>query len=422
MKLKPLPSLLMVVILAAGCGKGGSGSKPSAEVEAKLAAIRQAGEPVTLAEVDAWYVEPPAGENAAPLYAEAFAAVTIEDFKSPSFVTQNQRAVELLHQAAARTQCRYPIDLKAGQKASMAHLPKLKICAQLLALQAASDAAQGRVDLAVQREFDDLRLVRSLELEPTAISQLTRVRAAQAATAGLEQMLNHGGVSAADLAKLQSAFEEMEKGGSEGFARGFVGERCTIVHLFGASPQEASDAAAMMGQPIAASFFGTYRKSSTNQADFNFCLDQLSSLVAAAKLPFPEGLDALGQWDDQIREAKDKGYVIAGVMLPNFAKTLTQFASRVGEVRTGQTALAVERYRLAHGMALPASLSALVPQYVAAVPADPFDGRPIHYKKISSKGYIIYSIGPNRQDDGGIELKGDMPLRGKYDLVFAVRR
>ena len=119
---------------------------------------------MTLVELDAWYVEPPAGENAAPLYAEAFAALTIEDSKSPSFVEQNQRALELLHRAVAQSQCRFPTDLKAGQNTLLPHLPKIKLCAQLLAQDADQNTIKGKMDLAMRSVLDGLRLGRSLSI------------------------------------------------------------------------------------------------------------------------------------------------------------------------------------------------------------------------------------------------------------------
>src|ERR1035441_3788064 len=32
---------------------------------------------------------------------------------------------------------------------------------------------------------------------------------------------------------------------------------------------------------------------------------------------------------------------------------------------------------------------------------DPYDGKPLRYKKLTPKGYVVYSIGRNRVDDGG---------------------
>jgi hypothetical protein len=62
-------------------------------------------------------------------------------------------------------------------------------------------------------------------------------------------------------------------------------------------------------------------------------------------------------------------------------------------------ALAAERYRLAKGR-WPESLDALVPAFLAEVPADPFDGRPLRLRRLPD-GLVIYSVGPDRTDDGG---------------------
>jgi hypothetical protein len=62
--------------------------------------------------------------------------------------------------------------------------------------------------------------------------------------------------------------------------------------------------------------------------------------------------------------------------------------------------LAVERYRRDHAGTLPPSLQALVPQYVGAVPTDPFSGDPLVYKP-SADDYFLYSVDTNLRNDGG---------------------
>ncbi len=49
--------------------------KQSRNVEARVAAIRAKGYPITLEELDAWHPTPPPGENAADIYLQAFAAL-----------------------------------------------------------------------------------------------------------------------------------------------------------------------------------------------------------------------------------------------------------------------------------------------------------------------------------------------------------
>lgn len=67
--------------------------------------------------------------------------------------------------------------------------------------------------------------------------------------------------------------------------------------------------------------------------------------------------------------------------------------------------VAVERYKAAKG-GLPESLSVLVPEYLSAVPRDPF-GDVIRYTRLEKvdsfgRGYLIYSVGYDGKDNGGL--------------------
>jgi hypothetical protein len=94
--------------------------------------------------------------------------------------------------------------------------------------------------------------------------------------------------------------------------------------------------------------------------------------------------------------------------LPLFVRILTgdrngRWAHRYlrsrAALRCTIAALAVERYRLAHGR-WPGSLEQLVPAYLAEVPADPFVN---HQLRIVRKpdGVVVYSVGLDSKDDGG---------------------
>lgn len=68
--------------------------------------------------------------------------------------------------------------------------------------------------------------------------------------------------------------------------------------------------------------------------------------------------------------------------------------------RASVAAIAVERYRRDHQGALPGALQDLVPQYLDAVPQDPVTGGSLLFKQ-DSGAYTIYSVGPDKKDDGG---------------------
>ena len=93
----------------------------------------------------------------------------------------------------------------------------------------------------------------------------------------------------------------------------------------------------------------------------------------------------------------------------------------VAHVRLSLTALAEERWRLAHDGQVSESLADLVPTFLPAIPVDPFDGQPLRYKKLA-KGYVIYSIGEDLTDDGGKEQIPGAAKSDHYDITFTVER
>ncbi len=61
---------------------------------------------------------------------------------------------------------------------------------------------------------------------------------------------------------------------------------------------------------------------------------------------------------------------------------------------------AVRQYALEQG-APPPSLAELVPDYLGSVPDDPLGDGPLKYRPIED-GYLLYSVGRNGRDDGGV--------------------
>ena len=80
--------------------------------------------------------------------------------------------------------------------------------------------------------------------------------------------------------------------------------------------------------------------------------------------------------------------------------------------------LAVKLFKMEKGR-FPKSLDELVPQYLAEVPLDPFDLKPLRYKKRQGK-WIIYSIGPDGKDDGGVKNYVHRQAEEGADLIYEV--
>jgi hypothetical protein len=104
-------------------------------------------------------------------------------------------------------------------------------------------------------------------------------------------------------------------------------------------------------------------------------------------------------------------------------KMLTPAVSRVGQScrrHSAQTSsllvlVAVERYRLKHRK-WPDSLEALKPGLLKDIPLDPFDGKPIRYRKVAD-GVVVYSVGYDGNDDGG-NINRSRPQEAGVDLGY----
>ena len=95
-------------------------------------------------------------------------------------------------------------------------------------------------------------------------------------------------------------------------------------------------------------------------------------------------------------------------------------AGGVAYVRIAVAAAALERFRLAEGH-LPDSLDDLTPTFLDRVPLDPFDEKPVRYRKLPV-GYVLYSIGRDGQDDFDEGALGQSGSQVSADITFIVRR
>ena len=106
------------------------------------------------------------------------------------------------------------------------------------------------------------------------------------------------------------------------------------------------------------------------------------------------------------KQARPSGFIGIGIVVGIFYQTIRPDV--LVHDRTSRVAVAVERYRRAHGDALPASLNDLVPQYLDAIPQDPLSGQPLRYR-VAEDAYVVYSVGPDGKDDGGTMLRQTPP-------------
>ena len=93
--------------------------------------------------------------------------------------------------------------------------------------------------------------------------------------------------------------------------------------------------------------------------------------------------------------------LFAAIIIPNTAKATQTTAHNQTMVNEAQIVCALERYRLAHGE-YPGTLDALVPQFIEKLPHDIIGGKPLIYRPTANGKFLLYSVGWNETDDGGV--------------------
>lgn len=398
--------------------------------------------PRTLAELNAWYVEPPAGQNGATYFTQGLNVqvgnganrpqLTKDSLPPPgspvspsvrslmtSFVRANGEALRFFAQGAKFEQSRYPVDLTPGYEALLPHLPKLRSAGLLVECSAILHAEAHDGKAAADDVLTGLALARSLQAEPSLLSQQVRAALVATAVGTSERTVNRGTLPQESLTEMMNTLKKMEEfeAHGEGFNRGLAGERATWIALL-EEPSKLRQALSMPGVEIPADqkeqTFAQLDKAGLlkeQQRELDRIFEQL---MTARKAPFPARLAADKVIQDHLAEAASKKALILSVLLPGFANRSAKEAELLADLRLGSTAVALEQFRGAHNNRYPTDLSQLNPEYLLGPALDPFDGQPLRYKANGS-GYLLYSIGPDLRDDSGRRMSGK-----EGDLVFAV--
>lgn len=127
----------------------------------------------------------------------------------------------------------------------------------------------------------------------------------------------------------------------------------------------------------------------SNGAIFKNYSGHMDSLVARARQPYLEQGPPPAVPADPISE----------ILMPVFEQAGLKDLTNLTQDNLLLTALALRAYQQEQG-AYPQNLQELAPKYLSSLPADPFgQGTFVYQRKIGK--YLLYSLGPDKRDDGG---------------------
>ncbi|MBI4664550.1 MAG: hypothetical protein HY735_37635 [Verrucomicrobia bacterium] len=93
-------------------------------------------------------------------------------------------------------------------------------------------------------------------------------------------------------------------------------------------------------------------------------------------------------------------YPVTQQVMPNLLLGFESMIRNQTHQQLTLAAIAIKRHQVRTGK-LPPSLEILVPDYLATLPMDYWDGHPIRYRIIPPDAFLLYSCGKDLQDDAG---------------------
>ncbi|MCU0785255.1 MAG: hypothetical protein MUF81_14630 [Verrucomicrobia bacterium] len=315
---------------------------------------------------------------------------------------------ELREAAATRPYSRFPIeyDYEPSWGILQPHLARVKKICQLTQVRAVAKLELGQSPEAFEELKLGLRLSDSIREESILISHLVRIATTQINLQTLREGLIRHAWSDAQLAELEKYLASVNLlaeyklamrgertfsvGGLDWLRRqGFRGDP----GIFG--EEENPGFVIVMAFMPGGWYYQNMLTISEMFQEFN-----LAMVDDKAHRVFPEVADksdtAVNDLSRHIRPYK----IFARIFMPALSRASQKSARMQTFADAARVACALERYRLANGK-LPATLDALSPRFIETIPTDVIDGQPLRYQLQPDGGYVVYSAGWNKTDDGG---------------------
>ena len=320
-----------------------------------------------------------------------------------------------LRQDSARPYSRFPLEYNKDDPAAIVlpHLGLLKTYAQVLQLRAIAELRNGQTD----RSFADiklmLRLSDSIRTEPFLITHLVRIAIVNLALQPIWEGLVEHKWSDAQLADLDSGLAELnfladyklamrgdrdcDTGTIEFLRHRNFRNFKEIFGLFGDNDRTLTSLSALLYDLCPNGWFYQNELSVSRFFDTWYLplADEKNRTVSPAAARAVD--DAVGR---EFNHRTPENF-LEKWLLPALGNALKRFAYGQESVDLARVAMALERYHLAHG-SYPESLGSLVPQFIAQLPNDLINGQPLHYHRTADGQFVLYSVGWNETDDGGV--------------------
>jgi hypothetical protein len=350
-----------------------------------------------------------------PTRAEAAAGVL-------AALAETEPVLEELRAASRRPHSRFNLSYDAEDPASvlLPHLAILKHVCQILQLRASAELALGRTDQAFEDVSFIFRVTDAIRDEPLLISHLVRFGELQIGLQPLAEGLARHQWSDAQLRAFEDRLHQFDfladarlalQGERVLFGGGFIDyirrshNRWHIQDLGGVTGESRDTQYSWESVLLAACPRGWYYLEKVNYS--RAFQDYLLPAIDVAD--HQASPDACRRWEEHLTAMLNnpapvvvlRHQFFCGFLLPALGRVSQKAAFGQAGADAAALACALERYRLAHGQ-FPDSLGGLMPAITSQLPHDVINGQPLGYRRTADGQYLLYSVGWNETDDGGV--------------------
>jgi hypothetical protein len=365
------------------------------------------------------------------------ASIDVADAGVADLLARHRETLSLVRAAAGHEVCRFTRDwTRPSLDMLIPEMQSIRQAARLVQLSARHRAATGDVAGAL----DDVAVLHQMgqhaAAEPILISGLVGLAIDTMALDTLAQVLprltpsNRGRLddpAIRDLVHMVPSFK-----------RHFFGEEAFGSMLFAsfcdrASSADSLDLLASVGssglssgvpgslnapfRPVTAMMYRVFLLPEDVHA-YRSTLRAYQQLLAVPK-PYSEQSREAKAIEDRLSDRR-RG-IVTSLLAPALSSCIRQTVKSQALHRAAAVAVAATRYRIEKG-SLPKSLDDLVPTFLPVEPADPFAVGGALRLEQTDDALLIYSIGPDGEDDGGPLPPGTEPVAGNDDVGLRLAR
>jgi hypothetical protein len=357
----------------------------------------------------------PLSDNDSPLTDPLTADVNGEDVAA--ILARHAATLELLRRAADKPGCRFIRDWsRPSPSMVLPEYSKMRQGAKLLVLAARSEAVSGKMAAALRDIVRIHRLGMHTASEPVLIAGLVEQAIDQTALETLVAILPV--IGKRDLPLLDDpAFTDF-LATHVSYQRHMLGEEAfgiftaALLAEHGVGAWNMTDEAGWLDR-LPGFFFRCFLMPS-EMAGYRELLGRYRAIADDTNEPFPRIQERIAAIDQDAQQGR--AGLFGRLMVPALGKVIESEYKNRSSHRAAEVIMAATRFRLATG-SLPESAAALVPDFLAAVPLDPFTtDAPLRTKRTDDGSLLVYSVGVDGEDDGGPPPRGAEKPQGNDDL------